>query len=220
MELLEVLKRRRSVRGFLPNAVPRSDLEAVFLAAQQAPSWCNIQPWRVWLLSGEAAKEMRTALVHAAAAGEVPSPDVPFPANYPSPYQEHRRACGKALYSAMGVARDDHAGRHAAWLRNFDAFGAPHVAIVTCHRDFGAYGTLDVGCWLQSLLLALQERGIASCAMASLATYPQLLRDRLGIAPELQVLCGIAIGYEDDRIAANGCRTERNPVVDNLTWVE
>ena len=38
---------RRSIRGFLPEPIPRSELERMFAAAQRAPSWCNVQPWRV-----------------------------------------------------------------------------------------------------------------------------------------------------------------------------
>ena len=33
--------------------------------------------------------------------------------------RQHRIACGVALYQAMGIARDDKAGRYDAWLRNY-----------------------------------------------------------------------------------------------------
>src|SRR5258708_1059879 len=117
---------RKSVRAFLPRSVEAETLQRIFERAQLAPSWCNIQPWRVWVTSGEATAQLTPALVEAAGSSS-PSTDFPFPADYPEPYGTHRKACGKALYEAMGVARDDHAGRHAAWLRNFFAFDAPHV---------------------------------------------------------------------------------------------
>ena len=46
-----------------------------------------------------------------------------------------RRACAGALYAAMGIARDDKAGRYDAWLRNFELFDAPHVAVVSVDDD-------------------------------------------------------------------------------------
>ncbi len=217
MQLDDAISSRRSVRGFLPDAVPEEVLQRVFEKAQRAPSWCNIQPWRVFLTSGETTGKLRDALV-AATTTEMPSPDFDWPPSYPEPYGAHRKECGKALYEAMGVARDDRAGRHAAWVRNFEAFMAPHIAIVCVDKRFGLYGALDVGCWLQTVMLLLREEGLHSCAQASLATYPRLTREILNIPDELGVLCGIAIGKEDESVPANATRTVRSPVEDNITF--
>src|SRR5262245_60019212 len=133
MDVFEAVAARRSVRGFLPDPVPREVLERIFGAAQRAPSWCNIQPWRVSLTGGQATDELRAALLEAALT-QMPSPEVPFPVEYPQPYKAHRRACGGELYRAMGVPYDDKQGRYDAWMRNFEGFGAPHMAIVSMDR--------------------------------------------------------------------------------------
>lgn len=217
MDVSEAVAERRSTRAFLPKDVPPETLASIFSRAQRAPSWCNIQPWRVWLASGEA----RARLTHemARAALEVPpSPDVPFPTDYPEPYGTHRRACGRALYEAMGVARDDSAARQAAWLRNFVAFDAPHVAIVGIDRRFDLYAALDVGCWLQAVLLLAREKGVSACAQASLSLYPKVSREVLGIPDQVRIVFGIALGYEDPEAPANACRTAREPVESNVTF--
>src|SRR5690606_2484118 len=115
------LASRRSVRAFTQREVPRDTLRSIFERAQQAPSWCNIQPWRVWLASGVARARFTEGMCEAATT-RMPVPDVPFPGEYPEPYGTHRKECGKALYQAMGVARDDRAARQGAWMRNFVAF--------------------------------------------------------------------------------------------------
>src|SRR5688572_21377440 len=97
MDVETAVRERRSVRAFLPKDVPRETLERIFERAQRAPSWCNIQPWRVWLASGETRARLSSEML-AAAKETAPSPDVPFPAEYPEPYGTHRRVCGKALY--------------------------------------------------------------------------------------------------------------------------
>ena len=213
-----VLGSRRSVRGFLPEEVPAQTLETIFEAAQQAPSWCNIQPWRVWVTRGAQTRAVVDALLHAADT-EAPSPDFPWPAEYPEPYGRHRRECGGALYAAMGVARDDRAGRHAAWMRNFRAFDAPHIAMVAIDRRFNRYAMLDLGCWLQSVLLAAVSLGVATCSEASLATFPNAVRGVLGIPDELGLVMGIAMGYEDPADKANACRTTRAPLAANVRFV-
>ncbi|NUO54475.1 MAG: nitroreductase [Polyangiaceae bacterium] len=217
MDVETAVAERRSVRAFLSEDVPRETLERIFERAQRAPSWCNIQPWRVWIASGET----RTQLVKemAAAATETsPSPDVPFPVEYPEPYGTHRRACGKALYEAMGVARDDSAARQAAWLRNFVAFDAPHVAIVGIDRRFDLYAALDVGCWLQTVLLLARAEGVAACAQASLSLYPDVSRRVLGVTEDVKILFGIGLGYEDPAARANACRTARDPLANNVSF--
>lgn len=217
-DLEQSILTRRSVRAFLPREVPRDILRGIFDRAQRAPSWCNIQPWRAFVASGETRARLAEATLAAAREG-APRPDVPFPVDYPEPYATHRRQCGKALYEAMGVERHDHEGRQSAWLRNFVAFDAPHIVLCGVDRRFDLWAALDVGCWLQTILLLATQQGIATCAQASLSLYPDVARPILGIGDDIKILFGIAMGYEDTSVAANDCRTVRDPVDNNVRFI-
>lgn len=217
-DLDEALEGRRSARGFRPEPLAEAEVRRLFAMAQRAPSWCNIQPWRVWVTAPPVTGELAAALGQAARAG-LPAPEMPFPGDYPEPYLAHRRACGVALYQAMGIAREDRAGRYDAWLRNYALFDAPHVAIVAQDRRLGPYGTLDVGVWLGTLLAAAAALDIDTCPMASVAAYPAPLRRLLGIEEPLVVLFGVAFGHADQSVPANRCRTSREPVEANVTFV-
>lgn len=218
MNVSEALRARHSVRSFRPDPVAEDVLREIFSDAQRAPSWCNIQPWRVAVTSGAATVKLTSALTEAARSSS-PSPDFAWPGVYPEPYDAHRRACGAALYTAMGVARGDAAGRLDAWMRNYAAFGAPHVAIVSVDRRLGPYAMLDVGCWLQSLLLSAWERGVACCPQASLSAHPDAIRAMLSIPESDGILFGISIGYEDGAAPANACRTERATLDANVRFL-
>lgn len=209
---------RRSARGFLPDPIPRDDLARMFSAAQRAPSWCNVQPWRVTVTEPPYTGELADAMQAAARSG-LPAAEVPFPLDYPPPYKERRIACGAALYQAMGVARDDKAGRYDAWLRNYAFFGAPHVAIVACDRRLGPYAYVDVGVWLGYVLTAAAALGIDGCAMASVAAYPATLRARLALPETDVILFGLALGKLDPAAPANACRTGREPLASNVTFM-
>ncbi|KAB2896194.1 MAG: nitroreductase, partial [Kofleriaceae bacterium] len=161
---------------------------------------------------------VRAALVAAAKSG-LPSPNVPFPIDYPEPYLAHRRACGFALYGAMGIARDDKARRYDAWLRNYEVFDAPHLAVVAVDRRLGPYALIDIGVWLGQFLAAVTAEGLAACSMASIAAYPKVLREHLGFTDELDILFGIALGFEDEASATNQFRTARDPVEANVTFL-
>jgi nitroreductase len=218
VNLEELWANRRSIRAFRKEPLPRETLDAIFGAAQAAPSWCNVQPWRVVVteppLTGELAAELQ-----AAAKSGFPRAEVPFPIDYPSPYKELRQGCGVALYQAMGIARDDKAKRYDAWLRNYALFDAPHVAVVACDRRLGPYAYVDVGVWLGYVLTAAAARGVDTCPMASVAAYPEPLRARLPIADTDVILFGIVLGHADEEAPANRCRTTREPVAANVRVV-
>jgi len=136
-----------------------------------------------------------------------------------TPHREHRAACAGALYRAMAISRHDRLARHDAWLRNFQLFDAPHIAIVSCDRRLGPYAYVDVGVWLGYLLTAAAALGIDTCPMASLASYPRPLRAHLPIADTDVILLGIALGRADAAAPANTCTTTREPHAANVTFV-
>lgn len=209
-----VLRARRSVRGYRPDPVPEALQAEIFALAAWAPSNCNVQPWAVHVLSGEKLR----ALGRDMAAAGTPRPDVPMVGSYQGVYRQRQIGSAVALYSAMGIARDDIAGRQAAFLRNLDAFGAPHAAFVFLPEGFGLREAADLGGYAQTLMLAMASRGVASCAQGALSLHPDLVRTHLGLEPGAQLIMGIAFGYEDPEHPANAARTERAALDDLVTF--
>lgn len=214
-DLDKTICERRSVRGFLPQPVPRDVLEEVLELAQHAPSNCNVQPWRVYIASGDTLEKLRAALVHAVTRGESPLMVAPMDEFFGG-YREKQVACAVELYGKMGIERDDRLGRLKASLRNFEFFDAPHVAYICMDRSFGIGVALDVGMYVQTLMLAMQSRGIGSCAQASLRAFPKLVAEHLRIPDGEQILCGLSFGYEDPKVAANETRQPRDPISSNV----
>lgn len=215
-----LLTQRHSCRAFLPRPVPRDTLERIFTTAQRAASWCNSQAWQVTVASGAGADRVREALVAAATGTQPADSDFPYPLEYRGVYQERRRECGFQLYEAVGVARGDKAGYARQGLENFRLFGAPHVAIMTSDPGLGVYGAVDVGGYVQVLMLAMQAHGVASIAQAALARQSTLLKSLLGIPAERRVVCGVSFGYEDSAHPANRFRTRRAPLAEVVDWVD
>jgi hypothetical protein len=79
----------------------------------------------------------------------------------------------------MGIAREDKEGHLTAVLRNWEFFRAPLAGIVCMHRDLGPPDALSVGMYLQTLLLALTERGLGTCCEVSIVGYPEIVRAQL-----------------------------------------
>jgi nitroreductase len=138
----------------------------------------------------------------------------------PESFQHYRRELGAQVYGAMGIALEDTAKHAAAVLRNWEFFGAPLVGIVCMHRDLGPADALSVGMYLQTLLLALTERGLGTCVEASITGYPEIVRAQLAIPAELSILCGLVVGYPDPDFPANLLHISRRSVEKNVVFLD
>ena len=212
----ELLDGRYSCRGFLPEPVPRNTIEHILRISQRTPSWCNTQPWQVTITSGASTERFREAML--AASDREPSPDFAWPAKYQGVYQERRRECGYGLYESVGVARGDRAASAQQALENFRLFGAPHVAIITTDASLGVYGAIDCGGWVGNFMLAARSLGVATVAQAALSSWPDIVREQLGLPADRLVVCGISFGFEDTSHRANKFRTARAPLESVVQW--
>jgi len=211
-----LVRARRSVRGYLPDPVAPEVIDAALATALWAPSNCNVQPWHVHLVSGASLRALGAAMIEAARSGH-PHPDIPMDTAYRGVFRERQIGSAKALYGAMGIARDDRAGRTTAFLRNLDAFGAPHAAFVFLPEGFGTREAADLGGFVQTFLLALTAQGLGSVAQGALSLYPDVVRAHLGLASGEQLIVGIAFGHEDPAHPANAARTDRAALTDIVT---
>jgi nitroreductase len=215
LDLDLAIRERHSTRMFLPNQpVPRQLVEQALALAQCAPSNSNIQPWHVVFASGPSRDRLVAALLEEARRRP---PNIPA---LPESFVHYRRELGARVYGAMGIAREDTAGHAAAVLRNWEFFRAPLAGIVCMHRDLGPADALSVGMYLQTLLLALTERGLGTCVEVSIAGYPEIVRAQLAIPAELSILCGLAIGYPDPDFVANQLHVNRDPVAKNVVFLD
>jgi len=215
LTLDEIIKTRHSSRKFHSTPFPEDLLTAALQLAQLSPSNSNIQPWHLVVVSGSRLLRLKTAL-HAVASTSTPN----IPA-LPESFTHFRSELGRQVYGVgMGIAHDDVEGRRAAVLRNYEFFGAPVVGILCMDQKLGVVDALGVGMYLQTLLLELTNVGLGSCVEVSVAGYPEVLRSELGIADELHILCGIAIGFEDKEFGANKLRIARRPIEENVVFLK
>jgi nitroreductase len=206
--LQELLSERHSCRAFLPRQVDDATITTLLETAQRTPSWCNTQPWNVIVTRG-AATEAFSSAYSSWAQQHKPNPDFSFPSEYRGVHQERRRDTGWALYEAVGIARGDRTASREQAMKNYQFFGAPHVAIITTEDWFGPYGAVDCGGYITSILLAAAALRLGAVAQAALASHPELIRRHFGLPETTKIVCGISFGYEDTAHPANSFRTKR-----------
>lgn len=217
IDVLErLLAERWSCRGYLDEPVERPTIERLLAAAQRTPSWCNTQPWEVGIFSGDAIADLRDVF----ATDQRFTPDIAFPPGYEGVHADRRRESGWQLYEAVGVAKGDREGSAAQMMRNFDFFGAPHVAVVSAPTSLGVYGVVDCGLYVQTFLLAAQALGLGAVAQAAVAMKSEVLHEKLGWGDDRQVVCGISFGHPDPEHPTNSYRTNRATLQESVTFLD
>ncbi len=217
-DLDSLVRARRSVRAFRPDPVPDATIRRAFEIAQQSPSNCNVQPWRVWVASGGARDRLSRSLIDAIERGEDAATEDQID-DFRGEYRDLQIACAVEMYGHMGVERGDKVARTKAFMRNYELFDAPHVAIIGMENSFGAGVVLDIGIWLGSLMLAFTELGVSCCAMASLRSHPKVVRGALGIPDSTRILCGITFGFADAEAPVNSTVQKREPIERNVRFL-
>jgi len=215
--LSRLISSRYSVRGFKENLVERATVERLVHQASQAPSWCNTQPWQVYYIAGDTLEKLRVSLLQAARDRDS-DPDIPFTREYPQPYFARKKEADSELMRARNIANTDYRGIVEGIYANWRFFGAPQALVLTVPHALLPYALLDLGCFLQNLLLGMVAEGLGACPQASIAEYPQAIRRHVDIPTGQAIACGVSFGVPDNAVPANRCRTQRIPVSSVITY--
>lgn len=221
MDVLEAIYRRASTRAFLDRPVDRATVEKILDAARWAPSGANTQPWQVAVTAGETRRRLSRLLLAQRQAQMPENPDYAYyPRQWTEPYKGRRVACGLALYQALKIGKDDKDARLKAWNNNYFFFGAPVGLFFFLDRQLSQGSWVDMGMFIENVMLAALGHGLATCPQASLAEYPDIVRGVLGVTADRTLVCGMALGYADSGAPVNNYRTAREPVASFATWHE
>ncbi len=221
MHVDEAIESRRSVRGFRSEPIPRRTIEYILRVARRAPSGTNMQPWHVYVVSGE-KKAAITREVLAAHNGprERQEPEYKYyPDVFYEPYKSRRRKIGWDMYKLLGIERGQHEKMHARAGENFRFFGAPVGLFFFVEKALELGSWLDCAMFIQNVMLSARGQGLHTCSQAAWPPFHKVVKEQLGLDDEMVLLCGMAIGYEDEEASVNQLRTEREDVESFTTFL-
>lgn len=220
-DFIDIIKQRRSVRAFAPDPVSRRQIQTILETASWSPSGVNTQPWQVVVVEGATKQAITESLTQARIDEVTPDPDYAYyPDEWVEPYQGRRIECGRALYGALQIDRKDKQGKLKAWHNNYRFFGAPVGLFFFVDRAMNQGSWVDMGIFIQSVMLAAEGLGLATCPQASLAEYPNRVRTILGLDHQLALVCGMSLGHADRQHPVNQYRLPRVAVDDFCRWYD
>lgn len=211
----EAVDRRISTRAYRLDPVPEAVVRDILERAARAPSGGNLQPWRVYGLTGQPLAEFKTLAAQALAADPPEGREYEvYPHDLWEPLKTRRFLAGADLYATIDIPREDKAGRLAQFARNALFFDAPVGLFFCLDRRVGPPQWSDVGMYMQTVMLLAIERGLATCAQEYWSLVPRTVAQFVGMPDDHMVFSGMALGYADETAPINTLRTRRETVDD------
>ncbi len=218
----DAITSRRSLRAFLPTEIPRSEIETILEVAARAPSGTNMQPWKVYVVTGRTKVRLSQAVLNAFNDPDYLAKNAYkyYPDKFFEPYLTRRRTIGWDLYSRLGIEKGDKDKMHAQHGRNFLFFDAPVGLVFTVDERLEIGSWLDYGMFLQNIMVAARGRGLDTCPQAAFAPYHKVMRPVMDVPESEIVVCGMALGHADLTAPENGVISEREPLSEFVRFLD
>lgn len=224
----QVIQSRRSIRAFSSTPVEQQLIKDILNVASRAPSGNNIQPWKVYVVTGKKREE----LIHKVCEAQIQlfnNPDLKnlyletfkyYPEQWLSPFIERRRENGWSLYGLLGIQKGEKQKMQNQHLRNYQLFDAPVGLFFTLHKSLETGSKMDISMMIQNVMLAAKARGLDTCPQAAWNSFHQVVSDVLNIPNDEELVCALALGYADPTQIVNTLHTPRVPVEDFTMFYE
>ena len=212
-----VLRSRKTVRAFKPDPLSRAQVFEIIDVARTAPSTFNTQPWRLHVLTGDPKRSLSEAVVNAHLSNTI-AYHAAIPQDAPAELLARQNDFGRRYYAALGIDRSDLQARSRQTARNYDFFDAPVGLLLTINSQLTKHSWLDCGLFLENIIIAAQARGLATIAQVSFVRYQAAITQILGLEPNESVVCGVSLGYPDEKSSLNRLDMPREQVDSFTEW--
>ncbi len=227
MNILEAIRRRRSIRSFKPNPVPKKILEEILEVSRWSPSGSNTQPWEFAVIGGKVMDEVNARLLEKVKiewdterlAFKKFTPDIPFP-EFPEPYRQRSIAVRNRIDSHQfppGTPGIDEK-RAAYLLYGARFYGAPNAIIVYTEKSICPKAVLDIGLVSQTIALAALGYDLGTCIMITPVAWPEIIRPILALPESKLIALAIGIGYPESEAKVNNFERTREPLETITHW--
>ncbi len=211
MNFDQLIRARKSIRGYKSDLVPRNIIEEIIETAKWAPSSMNTQPWYVHVLTGEPLDKVREGNTNNMLSGVPPKRDFPMKEAYEGDHRQRQIDVAIQLFTEMEIARDDKAKRQDWVMRGFRQFDAPVSVVLTYDKylEPAAISHFDLGALSHAIVLAAWERGLGCVINGQGIMQSDIVRQHAGIPDDQNIMMCIAMGYPDYDFPANRVKSVR-----------
>ena len=221
MKYDEVVKSRRSIRGYLDKPVPKELIREILEIAMRAPTSLNTQPWNFYVVTGEVLDRIREGNVERNLAGVPDSREFRMGPGYEGVHRERQIGIAKQLFAVMGIERHDKEARMDWVLRGFRQFDAPVSIVITYDKSIQGsdIAPFDCGGVVNCLVNTAWNRGLGCVINSQGIMQSPVVREHAKIPDDQVIQTCIAMGWPDDSFPANSVVSTRKSVDEAATFV-
>ena len=212
----ELMKDRHSARDFQSKKIPEETLKKIITIALDSPSWCNSQPWKVYVVTGKTLEEIRKEWIAKNEEKIKGYADL-----QPVHRTEFSERCQKNMEEEFKLIKEQTKDPEMTsfWRKNIECFNAPAVVYLALHKGHSKWSCYDLGGFGMALMLAAKDLGVDSVVAYELVKYPDVLRKYVKIPDDEDIAVGIALGYENDDIV-NKFRAKKSKLEDVCQFIK
>lgn len=216
MDVVSAINERASIRGFKKEPVSRELLEQLLDAARKAPSASNQQPWNFVVVTGEIKEKLGEDILSA--HRELNKHYDPSKGKtIPRSYMDRTKRLLKGIRPYTGKM-----GKKVVTFIEEGScvfYEAPVLILLTMDKTLPQSKLLDIGCAVENLMLAAQEKELGTCVIALIMMFEDLIRERLEISDSMNIVVGIALGYPDKDLPVNAFRASKEELSKITKWI-
>ncbi len=218
MDLIELIKKRQSVRAFKKEMPPRQDILDCLEAATWSPNQSNQQPWKFIVLENDKLTTVARAIEQ----------------NFAESFQKRDNP---SQPPTMGTDADVLAGRKKRTYQILDKFcsnnrvnireigdsafafyNAPVGIIFATYPAKGLNFYKSTTAAMESFILAATAKGLGTCWINTVSICQEYIKQTLNLPEELILVDGVAVGYPDEDAPINQLPRERLPIDQVMDW--
>ena len=221
MDYEQVVRERRSIRGFQKKPVPKALVREVLEIAMRAPTSLNTQPWNFYVVAGDVLDRIREGNVERNLAGVPDSREFRMGPGYEGPHRERQIEIAKQLFAVMGIKRHDKEARMDWVLRGFRQFDAPVSIVVTYDKSIQGsdIAPFDCGGVVNCIVNTAWSKGLGCVINSQGIMQSPVVREHAKIPDDQVIQTCIAMGWPDDEFPANSVVSNRKSVDEAATFL-
>ena len=209
--MLEWLRRRRSVRAFTAEKIPKDVLARLVEAATTAPSSTNRQPWRFTVVTSPA---MRARIVAAVAAKAAEMKAIIARGHHAEDFGNYGDFFHEPLAGAAAIVVPQYREYPDLIANLIESGGGDPRAYSTASTMQAELVSTSAA--IMALLLQAHAEGLGECMMAVPMIARVEIEQLLGIAEPWHMLGAIAIGHSAEAAPVR----PRKPLDRVVEWIE
>ena len=219
MDIIELMKQRKSVRHFKPDQPEKQVILDCLEAAAWAPNPTSQQPWKFIVLTGETLKNVIKVIEDNFAIAFQEKEELPSPTLSEKVRNILQERKDKAFQEMIATLKAKDVDLNTVGSGNFAFHHAPMGVIFATYAWKDQNFLKSTIAALVQFLLAATAQGLGTCWMNAVSICQEPIKKALHLPEELLLVDGFAVGFPLEDSPLNQLPRARLPINEVTDWL-